>query len=91
MYIGGLKNGSLRADVMPNLQMGKYLSIIASHNDAAKNSLWRCTSAITLRTVNNGGDRKRKGATFTPVKKKKLMIAVAVLATMQKRFIQCNK
>ncbi len=49
---------------MTNWQMGKYLSIIALHNDTAKNSLWRSTSALTLRTGNNSGDRKGKGASF---------------------------
>ena len=39
MYIGGLKNGSLRAVLMTNWQTGKYLSIIALQNDASKNSL----------------------------------------------------
>ncbi len=29
IYIGGLKNGSLRADLMTNWQCGKYTSIIA--------------------------------------------------------------
>jgi hypothetical protein len=35
MYIGGLKNGSLRADLMTIWQTGKYLSIIALQNDAS--------------------------------------------------------
>ncbi len=39
IYIGGLKNGTLRADLMTNWNWGKYLSLIALQNDAAKNSL----------------------------------------------------
>ncbi len=46
IYISGLKNGSLRADLMTNWQCGKYLSILASQNDAAKNSLWRASSSL---------------------------------------------
>ena len=43
------------------------MSIIALHNDAANNSLWRSTSALTLRTnSNNSGDRKGKCVAFTP-------------------------
>jgi hypothetical protein len=65
MYIGGLKNGALRADLMTNWQSGKYLSIIALQNDAAKNSLWRSTSSLTMSTNNsNSGERKGKGAAF---------------------------
>jgi hypothetical protein len=56
---------------MTNRQTGKYFSIIALHNDAAKNSLWRSTSALTFRTNNsNSGDRKGKGASFTSSFKK---------------------
>jgi hypothetical protein len=46
IYIGGLKNGALRADLMTNWQMGKYLSLISLQNDAAKNSLWRASSSL---------------------------------------------
>jgi hypothetical protein len=41
MYIGGLKVGALRANLMTNWQANKYDSLIALHNDVAKNSLWR--------------------------------------------------
>jgi hypothetical protein len=66
MYIGG-KNGSLRVDLRTNWQTSKYLSIIALHNDAAKDSLWRPTSAFTHRTNSNiNGNRKGKGVAFIP-------------------------
>ena len=39
LYIGGLKNGSLRADLMSNWQAGKYATLMALQTDAAKNSL----------------------------------------------------
>jgi len=56
---------------MSNWQFSKYMSIIALHNDAAKNSLWRSTSALRLRTNNNNSkDRKRKEAALTPCFKK---------------------
>ena len=45
IYIGGLMNGALRADLMTNWQYGKYNSIIALHNNAAKNCLWRASSS----------------------------------------------
>ncbi len=46
IYIGGLKNGALRVDLMTHWQMGKYLNIIALQNDAAKNSLWHASSSL---------------------------------------------
>ena len=69
IYIGGLKNGSLRADLMTNWQTGKYLSTISMQNDASKNSLWRSTSSLGT----NGSsttDKKGKGLAFTPSFKK---------------------
>ncbi len=39
LYIGGLKNGSLRADLMSNWQSGKYATLMALQNDAAKDTL----------------------------------------------------
>ncbi len=45
IYIGGLKNGALRADLKTSWQCSKYNSIIALQNDAAKNSLWRASSS----------------------------------------------
>ena len=45
IYIGRLKNGALRADLMTNWQFAKYNSIIALQNDAAKNFLWHASSS----------------------------------------------
>jgi hypothetical protein len=50
LYIGGLKVGALRADLMTNWQAGKYDSLISLQNDAAKNSLWRSTGVNSPRT-----------------------------------------
>ena len=54
MYIGGLKVGALRADIMTNWQAGKYASLIALQNDAAMNSLWRLTAVHIPRSDNFG-------------------------------------
>ena len=50
LYIGGLKNGSVRADLMTNWQTGKYATLMELQTDAAKNSLWRSSTVITPRT-----------------------------------------
>jgi hypothetical protein len=56
---------------MTKWQTGKYLFIIALQNDAAKNSSWRSTSALTLRASSNSSeDRKSKGTTLTTSFKK---------------------
>ena len=39
LYIGGLRVGALRADVMTNWQACKYDFLLALQNDDAKNSL----------------------------------------------------
>jgi hypothetical protein len=71
MYIGGLNNSSLRANLVTTWQNSNYLSIIALQNDVAKNNLWRSTSILTLHSSNIGSDdRKNKGTTFTPCFKK---------------------
>ena len=71
MYIGGLKNDSLRADLMINSQSGKYLSIIALQSDIAEKYLCRSRSSLMLSTNNSSiRDRKGKGATFTSSFKK---------------------
>ena len=41
LYIGGLKFGALRADLMNNWQTCKYDSLLTLQNDVAKNILWR--------------------------------------------------
>jgi hypothetical protein len=40
LYIGGLTNGSVRADLMTNWQTDKYGTLMELQNDAAKKSLW---------------------------------------------------
>ena len=54
MYIGGLKVGALRADLMINWQAGKCASLIALQNDVAMNSLWRSTAVNIPRSGNFG-------------------------------------
>jgi hypothetical protein len=49
-YIGGLKNGSVRADLMTNWQTGKCATLMELQTDAAKNSLWRSSTVITPRS-----------------------------------------
>jgi hypothetical protein len=39
LYIGGLKVGALRIDLMTNKKAGKYESLLTLQNDVAKNSL----------------------------------------------------
>jgi hypothetical protein len=66
IYIGGLKNGALRADLMTNWQMGKYVSLISLQNDAAKNSLWRASSSLpsgSSTPSNSNNDRQPKQQT----------------------------
>jgi hypothetical protein len=73
MYIGGFKNGSLRANLMTNWQTGEYLSIIALQNDVFENFLWCSTSSLTLGTNSSSNiDMKGKSASFTPMKLQKV-------------------
>ncbi len=51
LYIRGLKNCSVRADLMTNWQTGKYATLMELQNDVAKISLWRSST-----TINIGGD-----------------------------------
>jgi hypothetical protein len=44
LYIGGLRVGALRADLMTNWQASKYASLLTLQNDVAKNSLRRSTA-----------------------------------------------
>jgi hypothetical protein len=50
LYIGGLKNGSVRANLMTNWQTGKYATLMDLQNVVANNSLWRSSTMITPRT-----------------------------------------
>ena len=47
LYFGGLKNGSVRADLMTNWQTGRYATPMELQNDAAKISLWHSSTIIT--------------------------------------------
>jgi hypothetical protein len=64
LYIGGLKNGSVRADLMSNWQTGKYATLMDLQNDAAKNSLWRSSTIITPRM---GGSNNYHGKGKSPM------------------------
>jgi hypothetical protein len=67
LYIGGLKVGALRADLMTNWQAGKYDSLISLQNDAAKNSLWRSARVNTPRSGTLANTQnKGKGPMPTP-------------------------
>ena len=60
LYIGGLIVGTLRADLMTNWHAGRYDSLIALHNDVAKNSLQRSVVVdiprnISFATTQNKG------------------------------------
>ena len=50
MYIGGLNNDSVRADLMTNWQTRKYATLMEWQTRAAKNSLWRSSTVITPRS-----------------------------------------
>jgi hypothetical protein len=90
MYIGGLKNGSRRADLMTDWQTGKYLSIIALQNDASKNTLRRSTSSLGTNSSSNT-DRKGKGASFIPCFKKSNSIIGSFSGSGSKSFSDFKK
>jgi predicted GNAT superfamily acetyltransferase len=72
---------------MTDRQTSTNLSIIALQNEAAKNYLWRSTSAFTLYTNNhNNGDRKGKGAAFAPSLKKSNSNSGSFRSNGSKRF-----
>ncbi len=71
LYIGGLKNGSLRADLMSNWQAGKYATLMALQIDVAKNSLWRSSTVITPRIGGFGSHQNKGKAPMTqPISKR---------------------
>jgi hypothetical protein len=72
MYIGGLKNGSVRADLMTNWQTGKYATLIDLQNDGAKNSLWRSSTIITPRTGGYNSHHGKGKAPMPPPMSKRL-------------------
>ncbi len=46
MYIGGLKNGLVLANLTTDSQTGKSATLMALHNDTGKNSFWRSSTLI---------------------------------------------
>ncbi len=64
LYIGGLRNGSLRADLMSNWHARKYATLMALHTDVAKNSLWRSSIVIKPKT---GGSNTHQNKGKTPM------------------------
>ena len=64
LYIGGLKNGSVRADLMTISQTGKYATLLELQNDAAKNYLWRSSTILTPRS---GGSNSHKNKSKNPM------------------------
>ena len=65
MYIGGLKNGSVRADLMTNWQTGKYATLMHLQNDSAKNTLWRSSTIITPRSGGSNSHHNKGKAPMT--------------------------
>jgi hypothetical protein len=64
MYIGGLKNGSVRAGLIFNWQFGKYATLMDFQNDVATNSLWRSSTIIT---PSMGGSNSHHGKGKAPM------------------------
>ena len=65
MYIGGLKYGSVRADLMTNWQTGKYATLMDLQNDAAENSLRRSSTIVTPR-IGGSNSHHGKGKAHMP-------------------------
>jgi len=62
LYIGGLKVGALRADLMDTWQAGKYESLITLQNDVVKNSLWRSAAVNIPRNSSSATTQNRSKA-----------------------------
>jgi hypothetical protein len=75
LYIGGLKNGSVRADLVFNLHTGKYVTLMGLQNDAAKNSLWRSSTIITPRMGCSNSHHGKGKAPLPPPMSKRLQSA----------------
>ena len=59
LYIGSLKDGALRADLITNWQACKYESLLTLQNAAAKNSLWRSTAENFPRNSSSATNQNR--------------------------------
>jgi len=71
LYIGGLKNGSVRADLMTNWQTDKYATLMKLQNDAPISSLWRSSTIITPRCAgSNTHQNKGKSPMMQPTSKR---------------------
>ncbi len=65
LYIGGLRNGSLRADLMSDWQANKYATLMVLQTNAAKNSLWRSSIVITPMTSGTNTHRNKGKSPMT--------------------------
>jgi hypothetical protein len=75
MYIGGLKNGPGRADLMFNWHTGKYASLMDLQNDFAKYSLWRSSTIIAPRMGGSNSHHCKGKAPMPPPMSKRLQPA----------------
>jgi len=66
LYIGGLRVGALRADLMTNWQTGKYDSLLTLQNGAAKNSVW-CSTAVNIPRNSSSATTQNKGKASMPM------------------------
>ena len=66
MYIGGLKVGTLRADLITNWLANKYDSLLTLHNDAAKNSLW-LSAAVNITRNSSSATTQNRGKAPMPM------------------------
>jgi hypothetical protein len=66
LYIGVLKVGALRADLMTNWPANKYESLLTLHNDTAKNSLWR-SAAVNLPRNSSSANTQNRGKEAMPM------------------------
>jgi hypothetical protein len=74
LHIGGLKHGSVRADLMTNWQTGKYATLMDLQNDAANNFLWRSSTIITPRTCGSNSHHGKGKAPMPQLTSKKLQV-----------------
>ena len=66
MYIGGLKVGAFRADLIINWQAGKYGSLLTLQNDVAKNSSW-LSAAVNIPRSSNSATNQNRGKAHMPI------------------------
>jgi hypothetical protein len=66
LYIGGLRVGALRGDLITNWQAGKYDSLLILQNDVAKNILWRSTE-VNIPRNSGSATTQNKGKAPMPM------------------------